>query len=279
MNEEQDLRETRLTVSALNTMIDKKKSTIFPVSFLNSFPLHSMLTTLGKYLLGIEVDHSTGKPVPVLKLLFPSNWLIPEDLRFIVEADYFSEEETLYYVGPAFEIKYMYLDDVVKFADDTIKYNDAVEAKKLELAELLRQKELALEKSIEEHRSKMEASGITFRKIEVTKPAVPVVITKAAVSDEPWADEITETFRPQPKAEDLILAPVVPRRNVPVGIDPAIFGEEDPYDDREIATPVAVPPMPIGRPSATSGLKMVAPLPQFDRNQVQVQRHDRDDNY
>ena len=253
-----------------------------PLEFLDRFPLQSMLTTLGKYLLGMEISHSTGHPMPVLKLLFPTEWLIPEDSRFIVEAEYFSNEETLYFLGP--ENTYAYLDDMVTYAEGIVKYNDAVEAKKLELAELLRQKELLLEESIREHRVKMESEGVKFREITVKKPEPQAIVSKPLrielpeQVDGPWVEEYTNSnptvSRPQATAEDMMLTPLVPRRNIPAGIDPAIFSEEEPEDERDYNPQPQ--PMPVRRPSANGGLVMVAPLPQFNRNEVLVQRHDPD---
>lgn len=242
-------------------------NTNFNLSMLSN-TYHNMLTTLGPYFLSMEVGHSTGKPMPVLKLLFPSNWLIPDDPQFLVEADYFSDDETLYYVGLEPTNPYSILDDLVRYASEIIKYNDAVEAKKLELAELMRQKEIILEQSIQEYRQKMEEVGLKFREIKPKRPevqAIPPVHKNVVVhyTDDSIKDVVVNTMENPP-----IYTP--PKRTVlPPSIDPSIFSDEDePVDPRER--------LPF---NGSSGLMIINEQPQLDRNQVIKQRHDIDENF
>ena len=258
-----------------------------PYLFLDKSPLQSMLTTLGKYMLGIEVSHSTGKPQPVLKLLFPADWLIPEDPRFIVEADFFSNDETLYFMGPDPENGYITLDDAVRYADGIIKYNDTVEAKRLELEELLRLKEAMLAESIFKHREKMEAEGVKFRSIVPKRPQVAEVLSKTNTIKLAKDTEISAAYDAQYANFGV---PVVARKSVPEGFDPAIFTDEDePVDPRELipeqqsqerVVPIEEDDLIPQRPQGgNGGLTIVKPQPNFNRDQVIMQRHDRDDNY
>lgn len=245
---------------------------------LDPFPLQSVLNSLGKYLLSMEVGHSTGKPMPVLKLLFPNNWLIPEDNRFIVEADYFSEEETLYFIGSEATATLVFADDLITYAADIIKYNDAVEAKKMALAELLREKELLLEQTIREHKEKMESEGVKFRQITPKRPIQPLAPVTLYQDENNTIDKQpdgTLVFRDKSVAtvEEILLAPLVPRKPIPAGLDPAIFGEEDYMAEqvREI-----IPPSVAKRPSANGGLTIINDMPRLNRDEV-IRQHHADD--
>ena len=259
-----------------------------PYLFLDKSPMQTMLATLGKYILGIEVSHSTGKPQPVLKLLFPTDWLISADICYVVEAYYFSNEETLYFIGSDPGNNYIYLDDLVKYADGIIKYNDAVEAKRLELEELLRQKEIILVQAIREHREKMEAEGVQFRTIvpkhsQATQK--PISINLAKVDPR----EITTSSVQNINYNEPIPF-VAPRKPAPEGFDPSIFSEDDePVDPRELMpaqqSKEYMQPAEEGdynpqhQKGGNGGLSIVNAQPIFNRDQVIMQRHDRDDNY
>lgn len=229
-----------------------------PLSFLERSPLQKLLVSLGKYLLGIEISHSTGRPMPVLKLILPTEWLIPEHDDFIVEAEFFSNEENIYSIGVAIDSEG--LDELFSYTEGIIKYNDAVEAKKIELAELLRQKELMLEQSISDYKAKMESSGIKFREISVRKPEAKPVLNyqsnqtqfnvnpinnssnNEADDDDFWADEFPDrNLKPAPTMEDMMLTPLEPSAS---------------------------------NSNPNGSLSLVAPQVKNNRNEVQIQQHD-----
>lgn len=263
----------------------------------------SLLTRLGSYLLGMQVDHSSGQPRAILQVVFPSNWLIAENDNFIVHGEYLDESETLYVIGGDPEKRQIYLDDTVIYVSDVIKYNDAIEAKKLELAELLRQKEVLLEESIQEHRRKLEDGGIKFREIVVSKPQFEKPtdmqvqypdIKRHVHEKEEQFDEYSWPLNKAPQPESKANFPKRP--SLPEGIDPSIFSnDDDPIDPRELSDEDFMEPQrssqnieqvssvnetkEFHRPKKAEGLKIVNEQSYFSRDQVIRQRHDIDNNF
>lgn len=248
-----------------------------------------IITTLGKHLLSIEIDQMGTTPLPVLKLLLGAEWLIPEHGGYIVEAEVFSDDETLFFIGinPEYPMKGLInLDSLVAYAKDIIVYNDAIEAKKIELDLLLQEKTRMLEESIRLHREKVEKGGTKFKVVTPRRP-IPPPAPKVEVEFSALADKLRQAFPeerqfiPEEDVKTVMYEPPIKPvpRVIPEGIDPSIF---DPDFDRDAHEGDLMPEIHPARPTRVAapadgedgGLRLVAPPLHFDRDTPIRQRHE-----
>jgi hypothetical protein len=251
--------------------------------------LQNLLNDLGKFMLSIEVGHTTGSPVPVLKVWFPAEWLILADNNFIVEAEYLSDEMTVYFIGADPEarvygntVRPYGADELMDYAKEIIRHNDEIELRKIELDRLMRQRMEELDKTLSEHKAKLQASGVEVRQIVVKKPA-----PEYKLHEIPKQDDLLPPIQRQPlRFEDYVPPrqtldaplPVVRRTpQLPQGFDPSIL---DPDADRDDDL---VPYVPPARPTAPrppvfveeeeDGPRLVAPPVAYDRDTPIRQLH------